>query len=52
MKLDASMMKYQTANEFRVLVSIEMGMKNHEIVPTTLIWFVEKRIVPAVYLSL
>lgn len=31
------MMKYQTANEFRVLVSIEMGMKNHEIVPTTLI---------------
>ena len=37
MKLDASVLRYQTKEEFRILVSIEMGMKNHEIVPTVLI---------------
>ncbi len=26
-----------SAEEFRVLVAVEMGMKNHEIVPTPLI---------------
>jgi RIO kinase 2 len=35
--LDAKMLRFMSADEFRVLVAAEMGMKNHEIVPTTLI---------------
>ena len=37
MKLDATDVRYLTAEEFRVLTAVEMGSKNHEIVPTPLI---------------
>lgn len=36
-KLDANVLRYMTKDEFRVLTSVEMGMKNHEVVPTQLI---------------
>eukprot|EP00013_Stygamoeba_regulata_P004168 CAMPEP_0177638804 /NCGR_PEP_ID=MMETSP0447-20121125/5687_1 /TAXON_ID=0 /ORGANISM="Stygamoeba regulata, Strain BSH-02190019" /LENGTH=466 /DNA_ID=CAMNT_0019140797 /DNA_START=143 /DNA_END=1540 /DNA_ORIENTATION=+ len=36
-KLDVSVLKYLTKEDFRVLTSVEMGMKNHEIVSTELI---------------
>jgi RIO-like serine/threonine protein kinase len=39
MKFDASMMRFITRDEFRLLVSVEMGMKNHEIVPSVLVWY-------------
>ncbi|KAI4470050.1 ser/thr-protein kinase rio2 [Holotrichia oblita] len=32
-KLNVSMMRYLTSEDFRVLTAIEMGMKNHELVP-------------------
>ena len=35
--LDAKMLRFMSADEFRVLIAAEMGMKNHEIVPTSLI---------------
>ena len=37
MRLDATDVRYITADEFRVLTAVEMGSKNHEIVPSTLI---------------
>ncbi|KAI0307807.1 RIO1-domain-containing protein [Multifurca ochricompacta] len=37
MKLDATDLRYVTSEEFRVLTSVEMGSKNHEVVPSTLI---------------
>lgn len=37
MKLDAMVLRYMTKEEFRVLLAVEMGMKNHELVPTQLI---------------
>ncbi|KAI0721279.1 RIO1-domain-containing protein [Cerioporus squamosus] len=37
MKLDATDLRYITSDEFRVLTAVEMGSKNHEIVPTVLI---------------
>ncbi len=37
MKLDVSMLRFLSKDDFRVLTAIELGMKNHEIVPTTLI---------------
>ena len=37
MKLDASMIRFLTREEFRTLTAIEQGMKNHELVPTSLI---------------
>lgn len=37
MKLDSSIIRYLEKDEYRVLTSIEMGMKNHEIVPLALI---------------
>lgn len=37
MKLDASVVRYLTAVEWRVLVAVEMGMKNHDVVPVVLI---------------
>lgn len=36
-KLDASVLRYMSRDEFRVLTAIEMGQKNHELVPTPLI---------------
>ncbi|KAI0067723.1 RIO1-domain-containing protein [Artomyces pyxidatus] len=37
MKLDATDLRYITSDEFRVLTAVEMGSKNHEVVPSTLI---------------
>jgi RIO kinase 2 len=33
MKLDVAVLRYLTKEDFRVLTAIEMGMKNHDIVP-------------------
>eukprot|EP00308_Calcidiscus_leptoporus_P024341 CAMPEP_0119398156 /NCGR_PEP_ID=MMETSP1334-20130426/140701_1 /TAXON_ID=127549 /ORGANISM="Calcidiscus leptoporus, Strain RCC1130" /LENGTH=585 /DNA_ID=CAMNT_0007422013 /DNA_START=182 /DNA_END=1939 /DNA_ORIENTATION=+ len=35
--LDVKALRYMCADEFRVLTAVEMGMKNHELVPTPLI---------------
>jgi len=35
--LDVKALRYMGADEFRVLTAVEMGMKNHEVVPTALI---------------
>lgn len=37
MKLDVTQLRYMSREEFRILTAIELGMKNHEFVPTTLI---------------
>ncbi|KAI3658790.1 hypothetical protein MP638_002590 [Amoeboaphelidium occidentale] len=37
MKLNPSILRYLTTEDFRVLTAVEMGMKNHEVVPTKLI---------------
>ncbi|KAL2056174.1 hypothetical protein ABVK25_003817 [Lepraria finkii] len=37
MKLDTKALRYLTAEDWRVLTAVEMGSKNHEVVPTTLI---------------
>lgn len=42
MKLDATSLRYLTKDDFRVLAAIEMGMKNHEIVPVELITRIAK----------
>ncbi|XP_076293936.1 RIO kinase 2 [Lasioglossum baleicum] len=35
-KLNVTMLRYLTRDDFRVLTAIEMGMKNHELVPSSL----------------
>jgi RIO kinase 2 len=37
MKLDGGVFRYLTKEDIRVLVAVEMGMRNHELVPATLI---------------
>ena len=37
MKLDANALRYLSKEDLRVLVAVELGMKNHEFVPITLI---------------
>ena len=37
MKLDATDVRYLSPEEFRVLTAVEMGSKNHEVVPPPLI---------------
>lgn len=37
MKLDATDLRYISSDEFRVLTAVEMGSKNHEVVPSVLI---------------
>ena len=37
MRLDPTYLKFITKDEMRVLLSVEMGMKNHEFVPNQLI---------------
>ncbi len=37
MKLDVTQLRYMSREEFRVLTAIELGMKNHELVPVQLI---------------
>jgi RIO kinase 2 len=36
-KLDVSLLRYITSEHFRVVTAVEMGMKNHEIVPQDII---------------
>jgi len=36
-KLDVTLLRYMTKEDFRVLTAVEMGMKNHEIVPGMLV---------------
>ncbi|XP_075979290.1 RIO kinase 2 [Anticarsia gemmatalis] len=36
-KLDVVILRYLTAEDFRVLTAVEMGMKNHELVPGSLV---------------
>ncbi|RHY82476.1 hypothetical protein DYB28_003160, partial [Aphanomyces astaci] len=42
MKLDVSGMRYLTKEHFKVLTAVELGMKNHEIVPVELISSIAK----------
>jgi len=42
MRLDLSSFKYLNKDDFRVLTAIEMGMRNHEIVPVNLIQSISK----------
>ncbi|GJQ10402.1 hypothetical protein GpartN1_g2193.t1 [Galdieria partita] len=42
MKLDASSLKSLSNMELRVLAAVEMGMKNHELVPVELIYSISK----------
>ncbi|TYJ53897.1 hypothetical protein B9479_005446 [Cryptococcus floricola] len=37
MRLDATDLRYISADEFRVLTAVEMGSKNHEVVPSKLV---------------
>lgn len=36
-KLDVSLLRYLEPEDFKVLISVEMGMRNHELVPGTLV---------------
>ncbi|XP_031574992.1 serine/threonine-protein kinase rio2-like isoform X2 [Actinia tenebrosa] len=36
-KLNVSMLRYLSRDHFRVLTAVEMGMKNHELVPASLV---------------
>ncbi len=42
MKLDASLLRYLAKEEMRLLTAVEQGMKNHEMVPTQLIFQIAK----------
>lgn len=42
MKLDVTCMRYLTKDDYRVLVAVEMGMRNHELVPVELITSIAK----------
>ena len=42
MKLDANALRYLTKSHFRVLTAIEMGMRNHELVPIELVRSIAK----------
>jgi RIO kinase 2 len=42
MKLDVTLLRYLTKDEFRLLTAIEIGMKNHELVPTPLVAYIAK----------
>lgn len=42
MKLDVTCMRYLTKDDYRVLTAVEMGMRNHEIVPVQLITSIAK----------
>ena len=36
-KLNVSMLRYLSKDQLRVLTAVEMGMKNHELVPKALV---------------
>lgn len=42
MKLDVTCMRYLSKDEYRVLTAIEMGMRNHDLVPVELITTIAK----------
>ncbi|KAI1327523.1 RIO1-domain-containing protein [Xylariaceae sp. FL0255] len=42
MKLDSKAMRHLTADDWRVLTAVEIGSKNHEVVPTPLIESISK----------
>lgn len=42
MKLDVSCMRYLGKDDYRLLVAVEMGMRNHELVPVELISSIAK----------
>jgi len=42
MKLDVSCMRYLSRDDYRVLTAVEMGMRNHELVPVELITSIAK----------
>mmetsp|Transcript_978 Transcript_978/g.2967 ORF Transcript_978/g.2967 Transcript_978/m.2967 type:complete len:476 (+) Transcript_978:100-1527(+) len=42
MKLDPTVFRYITKDEFRVLTAVEIGMRNHELVPAPLIESIAK----------
>ncbi|KAG5461065.1 MAG: Rio2, N-terminal-domain-containing protein, partial [Olpidium bornovanus] len=42
MKLDAKVLRYLSSDDFRVLTAAEMGSKNHEVVPASLISHISK----------
>ena len=42
MKLDVTCMRYLTKDDYRVLTAVEMGMRNHEMVPVPLITSIAK----------
>ncbi|KAJ3184016.1 hypothetical protein HDU85_001867 [Gaertneriomyces sp. JEL0708] len=43
MKLDARLIQYLSPDHYRVLTAAEMGSRNHEVVPTSLIAHIAKR---------
>ncbi len=42
MKLDVTCMRYLSKDDYRVLTAVEMGMKNHDVVPVELIVSIAK----------
>ncbi|KAF9412569.1 Serine kinase [Entomortierella beljakovae] len=42
MKLDAKVLRYMSAEDFRILTAAEMGSKNHEVVPSAIICQIAK----------
>ncbi|KAJ3177268.1 Serine kinase [Geranomyces variabilis] len=42
MKLNITQLRYMSADEFRVLTAVEMGSRNHEVVPSQLIAHIAK----------
>ena len=42
MKLDANVLRYLGRDEFRVLTAVELGMRNHELVPAELVASIAK----------
>jgi len=41
-KLDAQVLRFLSKDDFRVLTAVELGMKNHDLVPTQLITSIAK----------
>ena len=42
MKLDVNVLRYLGKDDFRTLTAVEMGQKNHEIVPAQLVESIAK----------
>lgn len=37
-KLDVTLLRYLSKDDFRALTAVEMGMRNHELVPRSLVY--------------